>query len=256
MSARPSGVVSGHLPENAWREWPEIFHADVSWPPSELMRLWSQSAVFPHFGANLTLWNVSNLGFPGISRRTHRGNGLKFCMLMYLGHLQNWLIYGYCLLNYCPRPVLAFGYCGCLCRVCPCVCQSVCQSLACPRDYSGPVEARITKFGSKVQNNLVKVPRSLLFCGVIDLAWPSRSNIRSKSKFTPFWACPHHNHHPFKLGSPNLDQRCKKHWLTHCGREDLWKWTIFNTILTSPKSWLSQEDLDADCEHSLVPMDS
>ena len=44
--------------------------------------------------------------------------------------------------------------------------------------------------------------------------------------------------------------------LTHCGREDLWKWSIFNTILTSPKSWLSQEDLDAGCEHSLVPMDS
>ena len=44
--------------------------------------------------------------------------------------------------------------------------------------------------------------------------------------------------------------------LTHCGREDLWKWTIFNTMLTSPKSWLSQEDLDAGCEHSLVPMDS
>ena len=44
--------------------------------------------------------------------------------------------------------------------------------------------------------------------------------------------------------------------LTHCGREDLWKWSIFNTILTSPKSWLSQEDLDASCEHSLVPMDS
>ena len=37
--------------------------------------------------------------------------------------------------------------------------------------------------------------------------------------------------------------------LTHCGREDLSKWTIFNTILTSPKSWLSQEDLDAGCEH-------
>ena len=44
--------------------------------------------------------------------------------------------------------------------------------------------------------------------------------------------------------------------LTHCGREDLWKWAIFYTILTSPKSWLSQEDLDAGCEHSLVPMDS
>ena len=28
-SVRPSGKVSGHLPENAWREWPEILHADV-----------------------------------------------------------------------------------------------------------------------------------------------------------------------------------------------------------------------------------
>ena len=32
--------------------------------------------------------------FPGISRRTHGGNGLKFHMLMYLDHLQNWLVYG------------------------------------------------------------------------------------------------------------------------------------------------------------------
>ena len=44
--------------------------------------------------------------------------------------------------------------------------------------------------------------------------------------------------------------------LTHCGPLDLWKWTIFNTILTSPKSWLSQEELDVGCEHSLVPMGS
>ena len=43
LSVRPSGEVSGHLPENAWREWPEILHADASWPPSELIRLWSQS---------------------------------------------------------------------------------------------------------------------------------------------------------------------------------------------------------------------
>ena len=27
---RPSGEVSGHLPENVWRDWPEILHADVS----------------------------------------------------------------------------------------------------------------------------------------------------------------------------------------------------------------------------------
>ena len=36
--------------------------------------------------------------FPGISRRTHGGNSLKFCTLMYLDHLQNWLVYGFSLL--------------------------------------------------------------------------------------------------------------------------------------------------------------
>ena len=37
--------------------------------------------------------------FPGICRRTHAGgDGLKCCMLMYLGHLQNWLDYGHGLL--------------------------------------------------------------------------------------------------------------------------------------------------------------
>ena len=43
--------------------------------------------------------------------------------------------------------------------------------------------------------------------------------------------------------------------LNHRGPVDLRKCSIFNTILMSPKSWLSQEDLDAGCEHSLVPMD-
>ena len=33
--------------------------------------------------------------FPGICQRTHGGNGLKFYMLMYLDHLQNWLVYGH-----------------------------------------------------------------------------------------------------------------------------------------------------------------
>ena len=40
------------------------------------------------------------------------------------------------------RPVLAFGYWH---RLRVCVCQSVCQPLACPRDNSGPVQARIAK---------------------------------------------------------------------------------------------------------------
>ena len=97
-SVRPSGEVSGNLPENAWREWSEILHVDVSWTPSELIRLWSWSVDFPPFGVTLAWWNGSNFGFPGISQRTHGGNGLKVCMLMYLDHLQNWLVYGHTLL--------------------------------------------------------------------------------------------------------------------------------------------------------------
>ena len=27
--------VSGHFSENAWTGWPDILHADVSWPPLE-----------------------------------------------------------------------------------------------------------------------------------------------------------------------------------------------------------------------------
>ena len=35
--------------------------------------------------------------FPGICRRTHGGNGLIFCKLMYLDHLRNWFVYGHSL---------------------------------------------------------------------------------------------------------------------------------------------------------------
>ena len=40
-----------------------------------------------HFAA-CTCLSVRPERFPGICRRTLGGNGLKFCMLMYLGHLQ------------------------------------------------------------------------------------------------------------------------------------------------------------------------
>ena len=61
---------------------------------------------------------------------------------------------------------------ACVC-VSVCVCESVCQSLACLCNNSGPVQARITKFGSKMQNTLVKVPI------VLGGNWPSpsRSNL-------------------------------------------------------------------------------
>ena len=71
-------------------------HPCVSWSPSELIRLWLQSGDFFNHGA--IWWKWSNLGFPGICRRIHWGNGLKFCMLTYRDHRQNWLSDGYSLL--------------------------------------------------------------------------------------------------------------------------------------------------------------
>ena len=97
-SVRPSGEVSGHLPENSWRDWAEILHADVSWTSPELISLWLCLLFFFNFGTILTQWNGSNLGFPGVSRRTHGGNGLKFSTLMHLDHHQNWSVYSYGLL--------------------------------------------------------------------------------------------------------------------------------------------------------------
>ena len=76
-----------------------------------------------------------------------------------------------------PRPVLAFGYCRCLhLCVCPCVCRSVCQSLACPRDNSWPVQARITKFWSKMQMTLVKVP--IVLGGQLTLTFKVKFNFK------------------------------------------------------------------------------
>ena len=42
-------VVSGHFPENAWRQWLDILHAGVAWPPSELISLCSWSLDFFKF---------------------------------------------------------------------------------------------------------------------------------------------------------------------------------------------------------------
>ena len=58
--------VSGHFLENAWGELPEIWYTAVSWPPLEQIRLWLRSGDLSYFGAILTSWNRSNLGFPGI----------------------------------------------------------------------------------------------------------------------------------------------------------------------------------------------
>ena len=89
-----SNLGSGHFLENAWEEnWPEICHADVSWPPHTV-----RSAKI--FLIILTLWNIETsqsyynvvafrVGFPSIFRECiDQRNVLKFDMLRYPDNLQ------------------------------------------------------------------------------------------------------------------------------------------------------------------------
>ena len=78
--------------------------------------------------------------------------------------------------SFYPRPVLTFGYCRYL-LLSVCVCPSVRQSRACPRDNSSPVHARTTKCGPGVQNTLVKIPVVL----DVDWVWHVKFNLFSKS---------------------------------------------------------------------------
>ena len=90
--------VSGHYPENTWREWPEILHSDV----------------FDHFqnwlvyGFGLLIYRILAVfwlsetgqiwGFPAYPGERIGGNGMKYGMLLYPDHIQNWLDYGHSLL--------------------------------------------------------------------------------------------------------------------------------------------------------------
>ena len=57
---------------------------------------------YPHLTCTWVHWStwptVTVTVWRQTHRRTHGGNGLKFCTLMYLDNLQNWLVYGHCLL--------------------------------------------------------------------------------------------------------------------------------------------------------------
>ena len=85
-----------------------------------------------------------------------------------------WLACAPWALGFYPRPVMAFGYCRCLClSVCVYVRVCVRQSSVCPDDNLSPAQATITKFGPQVQNTLIKIPIVLR----VHWPWPSRSNL-------------------------------------------------------------------------------
>ena len=68
--------VSLHLLGNARNAWPEIWHAKVIWPPSELIILWSRSLDLPirgqlwHSGTGqlLVFWAFSGERMEGMTR--------------------------------------------------------------------------------------------------------------------------------------------------------------------------------------------
>ena len=100
------------------------------------------------------------------------------------------------ILVFYPRPVLAFGYCRCL-LLFVCVCVSVCVWVnhllvrAITRDPY--------KLGSPNLDQRCKTPLlRTLWVWWTDRPWLSRSNLTWKFKFTPFWACPHHNSPPIQ----------------------------------------------------------
>ena len=109
-----------------------------------------------------------------------------------------------------PRPVLAFGYHRCL-RLC--VCQSV--SLCVNHLLVRAITRDQFKLGSPNLKHWCKRPwlRSLLFLGgVIDLYLQGQIYLQNQNlpRFELVRAI---THHLFKLGPPNLDQRCKIPWL-------------------------------------------
>ena len=88
-----------------------------------------------------------------------------------------------------PRPVLASGYCH---RLCLCVCINLL------------LVRTITRHPFKLGSpNLVQRSKSpwLRFPIVLGSGWPwpSRSNLTSNWKLTPFWACPTHYSSPIQV---------------------------------------------------------
>ena len=107
-------------------------------------------------------------------------------------------------LGYYPRPVLAFGYCH---RLRLWVCVSVCVCIN--HELVPTITYPPFKLGSPNLDQRCKTPwfRTLLFLGMIDL--DLQGQIKLESQILPHFELVHTiTHQPFKLESPNLDQKC------------------------------------------------
>ena len=121
-----------------------------------------------------------------------------------------------------PSGIVVAGVCVCVCvhvRLCVCVCQP----RACPHHNSSRVKARTTKFGQKMQNNMVKI------CIVLggDWPWPSKSSLAWITKFILFW----HNSPPIqarttKFGAVDANQLANG---PYCFGGD-WQWSSWSNL--------------------------
>ena len=127
--------------------------------------------------------------------------------------------------SFYPRALLAIGCCHCL-RLCVCVCQFVCLSLACPHDNLGPVQNILIKASIVLGSN-----RPL----------PSKPNLTQKSNFTPLWACPHFNSSLIQARITKFGPEVYNHLvkiLVVCGGD--WPWpSRWNVILKGKFSGLA-----------------
>ena len=142
--------------------------------------------------------------------------------------------------HFYPRPVLAFGYCRCL-RL------SVCVSVR-PEEELSPLQYHIKSLHI-ISRHYKSLLRSQIYHGYEELStdknypiWRRQERrskyavqlaswqLRSNSPKTSVCVCGKRllvraiTHHPFKLGSSNLDNRCKRPWLRSllfCGVIDL-----------------------------------
>ena len=69
------------------------------------------------------------------------------------------------------------------------------------------------KLGSPNLDHRCKRPWLKPYCFGGDWPWPSRSNLTSKSKVTPFWACRHDNSSPVQARITKFEPKVQNTWV-------------------------------------------
>ena len=91
--------VSWHSKENSWREWPQMWHADVSWPPPEIIWFWPLLAQFRPTGGKKTLWNWGFRAFLEEHMEGMAWNVVCWCILTTSEIIWFWPVFG-CSMNF------------------------------------------------------------------------------------------------------------------------------------------------------------